>query len=141
MPDGVLCLRERIDDPDPESDGPDRSIEQPVDTGYPARLAAGPTSAPFIPGGLLPVPSRLDVRRFLRIFDVTHSNSSSVRDLAHGHTNHITFTAFRRSKAGTARRPRLGADRRLRAVDFLPRGHALRVLGVPYQERASHHGA
>src|ERR1700680_3752141 len=80
MPDGVLCLRERIDDPDPESDGPDRSIEQPVGTGYPGGPAAGPTSAHFIPSGLLPVPRRLDVRRFLRIFDVAHQIHPSVRD-------------------------------------------------------------
>ena len=38
---------------------------------------------------------------------------------------------------GTAHRSRLGADFSFWAFDLLPRRHALRVLGISYQERAS----
>jgi hypothetical protein len=62
-------------------------------------------------------------------------------EIGHGATDHITFAGFRPAKVAATHRPRLGADRRLRAVDFLPRRDALRVLAIPYQEHPSHHGA
>jgi len=68
---------------------------------------------------------------WLALLDVTHEVASAFRKiepLKRQTISHSPHFAPHRSNGGSTS---IGADRRLRAADFLPRRHAVRVLGVP----------
>src|SRR5258706_6385740 len=141
MPGDVLRFGEGVDYSDPERDGCDRAIEQPVGAGYPAQHTARPTRFCSIPGGLVLVPNRLDAGPVLRIFDVTHEVHRAFERSSHEATNHITFTAFRPAKPGAAERHPLPKGQRPPPPHFSTPLPLVSVLGGSQQNRTPHHSA
>ena len=96
-PGNVLCLGERVDEPDSDCDGSDRAIEQPVAPDIPANTPLIPCGlAPSLAGWLLSQTGSTpglscafltSLMQFIAHSETSHGTKDGTRD---GTTNHIT---------------------------------------------------